>query len=154
MGKAQRNREANARQRIAIAQAAARRTEARRRMLVAGGSALAVVIIVVGLIVIRTVTSNTAKVNTTASSNQTVLHQITSVPATVLDKVGAGPTGSTAVAPLKPISSPSLSLEGKPEVLYIGAEYCPYCAAERWAMVQALSRFGTFSNLHFIHSTF
>ena len=38
-------------------------------------------------------------------------------------------------------------------MLYIGAEYCPYCAAERWAMVQALSRFGTFSNLHFIHST-
>jgi hypothetical protein len=150
MGKAQRNREANARQRIALAQAAARRAEARRRMLVAGGSALAVVIIVVGLIVIKTVTSNTAPVNTTASSNQTVLHQITSVPATVLDKVGAG---STAVSPLKPISSPSLSLGGKPEVLYIGAEYCPYCAAERWAMVQALSRFGTFSNLHFIHST-
>jgi hypothetical protein len=38
-------------------------------------------------------------------------------------------------------------------MLYIGAEYCPYCAAERWAMVVALSRFGTFSNLHFIHST-
>ena len=149
MGKAQRNREANARQRIAIAQAAAKRAEARRRMLVAGGSALAVVIIVVGLIVVRTITSNTAKVNTTASSNQTVLHQITNVPATVLDKVGAGPSG---VAPLKTISSPSLSLDGKPEVLYIGAEYCPYCAAERWAMVQALSRFGTFSNLHFIHS--
>jgi hypothetical protein len=153
MGKAQRNREANARQRIAIAQAAAKRAEARRRMLVAGGSALAVVVIVVGLIVVKTINSNTAAVNTAASSNQTVLHQITSVPATVLDKVGAGPTGSTAVAPLKPISSPSLSLDGKPEVLYLGAEYCPYCAAERWAMVQALSRFGTFSNLHFIHST-
>ena len=61
-------------------------------MLVAGGSALAVVIIVVGLIVVRTITSNTAKVNTTASSNQTVLQQITNVPATVLDKVGAGPS--------------------------------------------------------------
>jgi hypothetical protein len=32
-------------------------------------------------------------------------------------------------------------------VLYVGAEYCPYCAAERWAMVVALSRFGTFSGL-------
>jgi hypothetical protein len=29
----------------------------------------------------------------------------------------------------------------------MGAEYCPYCAAERWPMVVALSRFGTFSNL-------
>ena len=26
-------------------------------------------------------------------------------------------------------------------------EYCPYCAAERWAMVNALARFGTFHNL-------
>jgi thiol-disulfide isomerase/thioredoxin len=153
MGKAQRNREANARQRIALAQAAAKKAEARRRMLVAGGSALAVVIIVVGLIVIKSLTSHTGKPDTTASSNQKVLSQITNVPATVLDKVGAGPTGSTAVAPLKAISSPPMSLNGKPEMLYIGAEYCPYCAAERWAMVQALSRFGTFSNLHFIHST-
>jgi hypothetical protein len=29
----------------------------------------------------------------------------------------------------------------------VGAEYCPYCAAERWSMVVALSRFGTFSGL-------
>ncbi len=32
-------------------------------------------------------------------------------------------------------------------MLYYGAEYCPYCAAERWAMAAALSRFGTWSNL-------
>jgi thiol-disulfide isomerase/thioredoxin len=150
MGKAQRNREANARQRIALAQEAARRAEARRRMLVAGGSALAVVIIVAGLLVVKAVTSHNAKVNTTASSIQTVVTEVTNVPATVLNKVGAGPS---TVAPLKQISSPTLTSDGKPEVLYIGAEYCPYCAAERWAMTVALSRFGTFSNLHFIHST-
>ncbi len=150
MGKAQRNREANARQRIALAQAAARRAEARRRMWVAGGSAVAVVAIVAGLIVVRAITTHSPTINTTAASNRTVVSQITDVPATVLDKVGAG---SSAVSPLKPITSPPLTLHGKPEMLYIGAEYCPYCAAERWAMVVALSRFGTFSNLHFIHST-
>ena len=32
-------------------------------------------------------------------------------------------------------------------MLYIGAEYCPYCAAERWSMIVALSRFGTFTGL-------
>jgi len=37
-------------------------------------------------------------------------------------------------------------------VLYIGAQYCPYCAAERWALVSALSRFGTFHGLSGIHS--
>jgi len=52
-----------------------------------------------------------------------------------------------------PIDAQALTADGKPLVLYVGAEYCPYCAAERWAMVQALSRFGTFSNLTFTHSS-
>jgi hypothetical protein len=30
----------------------------------------------------------------------------------------------------------------------MGAEYCPYCAAQRWATIVALSRFGTFSKLY------
>jgi hypothetical protein len=44
-------------------------------------------------------------------------------------------------------------LDGKPELLYIGGQYCPYCAAERWAIAAALSRFGTLSGLQFIHSS-
>ena len=42
--------------------------------------------------------------------------------------------------------------DGKPIVTYVGAEYCPYCAAERWALAVALSRFGTFTNLSATHS--
>ena len=38
-------------------------------------------------------------------------------------------------------------------MLYVGAEYCPYCAFERWGMVVALSRFGTFKNLSTTHSS-
>ena len=31
-----------------------------------------------------------------------------------------------------------MTLDGKsPAMLYYGAEYCPYCAAERWAMAVA-----------------
>jgi hypothetical protein len=37
-------------------------------------------------------------------------------------------------------------------MLYMGAEFCPYCAAERWAMITALSRFGTFTGLASIKS--
>ena len=37
----------------------------------------------------------------------------------------------------------AITADGKPKVLYVGAEYCPFCAAERWPMVVALSRFGT-----------
>ena len=29
----------------------------------------------------------------------------------------------------------------------MGAEYCPYCAAQRWSTIVALSRFGTWSGL-------
>ena len=32
-------------------------------------------------------------------------------------------------------------------MLYVGAEYCPFCAAQRWPVVVALSRFGTWSGL-------
>jgi hypothetical protein len=38
-------------------------------------------------------------------------------------------------------------------MLYIGAEYCPYCAGTRWPMIVALSRFGTFAGLRTIHSS-
>jgi hypothetical protein len=45
------------------------------------------------------------------------------------------------------LPGPVLTENGKPRVVWIGAEYCPYCAAERWSLILALSRFGTFSNL-------
>ncbi len=35
----------------------------------------------------------------------------------------------------------------KPELLFIGAQYCPHCAGERWVIVKALNQFGTFSNV-------
>jgi hypothetical protein len=56
--------------------------------------------------------------------------------------VGAG----TAQA-LKQIKGPFLRVNGKPLLLYVGAEFCSYCAAERWAIVNALGRFGTFTGL-------
>ena len=40
-----------------------------------------------------------------------------------------------------------LSSGGKPEVLYVANEYCPYCTAQSWALIVALSRFGEFSGL-------
>ena len=59
---------------------------------------------------------------------------------------------SGVVTPLTSESGPLLTLAGKTEVLYIGAEYCPYCAAERWSLVVALSKFGSFSGLTYMQS--
>ncbi len=40
----------------------------------------------------------------------------------------------------------------KVSFIYVGGQYCPYCAMERWAIVMALSNFGNFSNYSFIRS--
>lgn len=81
-----------------------------------------------------------------------VLTAITHVSPTVSSTVGRG----TVVQPFTAVS-PAVSVlkgkTGKPEVLYVGAEYCPYCAAQRWSMIVALSRFGTFSNLRLTTSS-
>jgi Domain of unknown function (DUF929) len=154
MGKADRIRQQNARQRIAAQQAAAKRAESRRRMWLAGGSVVAVLAVVLGLIFAKALTNSAAAKPAAAKSEAAVVKELTTVPSTEFDSVGVGPTGSNAVDPLKPISGASaLTSNGKPEVLYVGEESCPYCGAERWAMTVALSRFGTFSNLHFIRSS-
>jgi hypothetical protein len=38
-------------------------------------------------------------------------------------------------------------------VLYVGAEYCPFCAAQRWPLMIALSRFGTFDGVGITRSS-
>jgi len=48
---------------------------------------------------------------------------------------------------LNPVSGPPLTRSGKPEVLYVAAGYCPYCAMENWPLIVALSRFGKFTGL-------
>ena len=57
----------------------------------------------------------------TGSDPTSVLGQLTSVPASTLDQVGAGTTAANPTT----ITGPALTSAGKPEVLYIGAEYCP-----------------------------
>ncbi|WP_162940020.1 DUF929 family protein [Gryllotalpicola protaetiae] len=66
-----------------------------------------------------------------------------SVPASVFDTVGIG---TAKVAPAK-IDAPGLTDGGKPQVVYVGGEFCPFCAAERWPLAVALARFGTFDAL-------
>jgi hypothetical protein len=65
----------------------------------------------------------------------------------VINAVGAGTTVKNPLTPVTPAVPVLKDGGGKPRVVYMGAEYCPYCATERWAMVNALSRFGKFKNL-------
>lgn len=153
MSKATRIRQQNARERIAAQRAAARKTEIRRRFFITGGSVLAVVVIVIAFIVVKATENSAAKSPTNPVGTAlpaSVIKDVTKVPASTLNAVGAGTAYAKSV---QTIHGKALTSGGKPEVLYIGAEYCPYCATERWAMAVALSRFGTFSGLHGIHSS-
>lgn len=83
-----------------------------------------------------------------------VLHALASVPASTFNSVGVTAPG-TGLSPPTPVTGgPRLaSSAGKPLVLFVGSEYCPFCASERWALVVALSRFGTFSALDDMQSS-
>jgi thiol-disulfide isomerase/thioredoxin len=158
MSKATRIRQQNARERIAAQRAAARRAEIRNRVLIVSGSVLAVIAIVVALVVVKATSSNKSSGNTSTTGTAlpaSVTSKITGVPASTLNSVGVGSVLSYNSSPIGPVSGePALTSGGKPEMLYIGAEFCPYCAAERWAMAVALSRFGHFTTqLHGIHSS-
>jgi len=86
-----------------------------------------------------------------------VLTDLNDVSISTLNAVGSGP--STIVSPHSTESSttgvlpPVLASGTKPEVLYLGAEFCPYCAAERWSMIVALDKFGTFSGIEYMQSS-
>src|SRR5215831_18416432 len=156
MGKASRTKQApDRRARVAAQREAARRADQRKRIYLAGGSILAVIVIVVAFFLIK---QNSGSSSASGGSNgptgaalTSLVNQTTSVPASVLNQVGDG-GGQVTGKPITLNGGTPLTSGGKPEVLYMGAEYCPFCAAERWSMIVALSRFGTFSGLATTHS--
>jgi hypothetical protein len=81
----------------------------------------------------------------------TLAAQVENPSATVVDTVGSGKQGGEMIR--LPASGVLPTVDGKLQVVFMGAEFCPYCAAERWVMVMWLSRFGTFTNLHEIQSS-
>lgn len=70
--------------------------------------------------------------------------ELKDIPTSTFASIGAGSTTN----PPKPMSSPKAETkDGKPVITYVGAEFCPFCAMERWSLVLALNRFGSFSGL-------
>jgi len=134
-------------QRARQLQAQQKRRDARRRLLIRVGAPVLVVLAVIATLVVVRINQQPATAVTGAPSgpvSATVTHAIADVPAATFDTVGAG----TLTAAPSAITGPALTTaDGQPRVVYIGAEYCPYCAAERWAVATALSRFGSFTDL-------
>jgi hypothetical protein len=128
--------------RAAQLRAEAARKDRQRTQVIAASVAVVVVIIAV---VVGVVISNRPKdAPAAATGGAAALATLEKLPATLFDKA---PAPSPAQAPAKLQGGTALTQDGKPKVLYIGAEYCPFCAMERWALIGALSRFGTFSGV-------
>ena len=62
-------------------------------------------------------------------------------------------TGSPGRPALQAIKNPQAATTGKPLMLYMGADFCPYCAAVRWPLVITLMRFGQLDGLRYMRSS-
>lgn len=138
------------RQEAQRALAAARLARARRaRRLWAVLAPLGIALLAAGtLVAVKLASGDGAHTGRpTSDIDPAVLAQVIGVPATVFDTVGAGQPYQLP----RPVNDP-ITADGKPRILYIGAEYCPFCAVERWPMIIALSRFGQWDGLRYAFS--
>jgi hypothetical protein len=137
-----------AREKAALAKAEQRRVDQRRRALTVL-STIVVIAIAAAVVAFVAIHSTKNSPNDRAAATTALVQSVTSVSPAALQTVGKG-SANLLVKPTD--GDPPLTLHGKPEFLFIGGEFCPYCAAERWSIVQALSRFGAFKNLSQIRS--
>lgn len=105
--------------------------------------------ILVAVVVVIVLASVASTPNVTAKNGQpiptSVASELTSIAASTWNPVGIQNAEQPEVA--HPV------VTSAPAVVFIGGEYCPYCAATRWSLTIALSRFGTFSGLKYMHSS-
>jgi hypothetical protein len=80
-----------------------------------------------------------------ASSDYATLRQLSAAP--------YGPPGASLLSDVKNSSASPFTSNGRPLLVYIGADYCPFCAIQRWPLVIALLRFGNFTNLQTMASS-
>lgn len=112
----------------------------------------AVIVILLGVVALVTyalthASSPTAPA-TPAVTSPAVLAALSSVPTSTFDSVGVTVSGTKLTPPSLVTGPAPLTTGGKPDLLFLGAEFCPFCGAERWSIVVALARFGRFTELH------
>jgi hypothetical protein len=118
-----------------------------------------VVAIIATVVLVKTLGSSSATPHSGdgVQTSQTIYDQVTHIPASVYDTVGITSPAIAVTPPTVKTGQPPLTatVNGKtyPESFYWGAEFCPYCAATRWSIVAALSRFGTFDKLYNMYSS-
>jgi len=122
-----------------------------RTWLLTWGTVGLVVVIVGVLIIVKVASPGTAPTGDATHQwsplSSSITQDLKTVPITVYNKVGITSPAAEVTPPVILMGTPPLTINGKPGVFYLGGEFCPDCAAERWALTAALSRFGSFSGL-------
>lgn len=104
--------------------------------------------------------STTSTVETFSPASSSLMSTMTSVPESVYNSVGVS-------SPANPVQAPQPAGNGKaplwlaaddggpplPVVFFYGAEFAPYAAVQRWPLILALSRFGTFNQIGLMQSS-
>ena len=127
--------------------------ESKRNMLLYAGIA-AVVIVAIGYFLARGSASTSNLYNQTVGTQE--LSALSSVAnnQSLASQIGTGAyVGLDPSAYFHKVNGTPLTYNGKPEILYVGAEFCPYCASARWSMILALMRFGNMSGLRYSQSS-
>jgi hypothetical protein len=104
-----------------------------------------IAVVIAGFVIYRWYTTPAPPPAPTQDTTAQVITIITTLPASQFEAVGQGTADKSLIKPVT--GAPVTGATGKPQLLYIGAEYCPYCAAQRWPLIIAMSRFGTWSGL-------
>jgi hypothetical protein len=131
------------------------------RRYAALGLIVIAIILVGALIVVRhhvNQNNGTSDVETITPAPASVMASVSHIPTSISSAVGVGTTGTPTTAPTATGNasmwqSPASGAGARPVVFFYGAEFAPYAAAERWPVVVALSRFGTFRSLGLMQSS-
>ena len=117
--------------------------------------AVGLVVVVVIVVVVVSQTSRNAPISglhfTPKPVPATIAGEITHVPVSSFN--AAGPGLAEITHPVVLSEQPALTFTGKPGIFGLFGEFCPFCAAERWAVITSLSRFGTFRGLKTMQSS-
>jgi Domain of unknown function (DUF929) len=128
-----------------------RRRKRKSGALIAWVSVGVVVAIVLTFVLVKELSNSGNQRTSFGPTSPQVFDEVTQVPASVFNTVGVSstlvvPHNVFAIGSHEPSFTEKVNGVVLPASFYYGAEFCPYCAATRWGLVIALSRFGTFAN--------
>jgi hypothetical protein len=122
-----------------------KRRQTVRRLEIIAVVAVVTVSLVVGFYLALNAGSSALDGKPVPQSVYTLLYQTSRAPYGVSD--------TASLTSVHALTGQTFSTNGEPILVYVGADYCLYCAFQRWSLIMALMRFGNFTNLEYMHSS-